>query len=332
MNEKLSIVVPIYNSEKYLEKCVLSILNQLYKNIEVILVNDGSKDDSEKICYKLKNLDSRIKVISTENMGVSHARNIGIENATGKYLAFVDSDDIIEENIYVEMISLLKGKDMPIVGYKYVDENNKVLNEKIAYNYEGIFNKSDFFIFCENFIMNSPVNKIFYLNIIKQYDLKFNEKISLGEDLIFILEYIKYIDFFYIKNITPYRYLISNTNSLSQKYRADFLDIQIEIIESMYNVFIENNIDFKKYEKRFNTKCLELLMQVMNNTMSVQNTMTLKEKFNYNNKIIKNKLFKNILKKADLKQINIFTKIGFKINSYRFIYYTNRFIRIIRRR
>ena len=332
MNEKLSIVVPIYNSEKYLEKCVLSILNQLYKNIEVILVNDGSEDSSENICNKLKNIDSRIKVISIENKGVSHARNIGIKNATGKYLAFVDSDDTIEKNIYVDMISALKGKDMPIVGYKYVDENNKVLNEKMAYDYEGVFDKSDFFIFCENFIMNSPVNKIFYLDIIKQHNLKFNEELSLGEDLIFILEYIKYIDFFYIKNITPYRYLISNTNSLSQKYRTDFLDIQIKIIESMYNVFIENNIDFKKYEKRFNTKCLELLMQAMNNTMNVQNTMMLKDKFSYNNKIIRNKQFKNIFKVADLTQINIFTKLGFIINSYEFIYYSNKLIRKIRRR
>ena len=330
MDGKLSIVVPVYNAERYLEDCILSILNQSYKNIEIILINDGSTDNSENICSGLVKKYKNVKLISTENKGVSHARNIGMKNATGKYLAFVDSDDKVEKNIYVNMIKDMKINSMPIIGYKYVDEDNKILGEKKPYDFDGIFKKQDFFIFCENFIMNSPVNKIFYLDIIKSHGLKFDEKLSLGEDLIFILSYIKYIDLFTIINETPYRYLTSNIDSLSQKYRPDLLNIQIKIIESTYKTFIDNNIDFYKYKKRFYTRSLELILQAINNTMNQNNPMTLKDKFKYNNKVIKSQGFKDLLYFSDLSQLNIFTIIGFKIGSYRFVYYTNKLINKIR--
>ena len=178
--------------------------------------------------------------------------------------------------------------------------------------------------------MNSPVNKIFYLDIIKSHGLKFDEKLSLGEDLIFILSYIKYIDLFTIINETPYRYLTSNIDSLSQKYRPDLLNIQIKIIESTYKTFIDNNIDFYKYKKRFYTRSLELILQAINNTMNQNNPMTLKDKFKYNNKVIKSQGFNDLLYFSDLSQLNIFTIIGFKIGSYRFVYYTNKLINKIR--
>ena len=93
MDKKISIVVPVYNGEKYISKCLDSLINQLYKNIEIIIINDGSSDNTEKICNKYKEIDSRIKLISVDNGGVSRARNIGIENATGQFLMFCDSDD-----------------------------------------------------------------------------------------------------------------------------------------------------------------------------------------------------------------------------------------------
>ena len=99
MNEKISVIVPVYNVEKYLEKCVKSILNQTYSNFEILLINDGSTDNSDIICDKIKNLDDRIKVFHRENSGVSATRNFGLENSTGNLITFIDSDDFIKEDM-----------------------------------------------------------------------------------------------------------------------------------------------------------------------------------------------------------------------------------------
>ena len=99
----ISIVVPIYNVEKYLEKCINSIIIQTYKNIEIILVNDGSTDSSGKICDIYLKIDKRIKVVHKKNGGLSDARNVGIENAKGKYIAFIDSDDFLDSD-FIEIL------------------------------------------------------------------------------------------------------------------------------------------------------------------------------------------------------------------------------------
>lgn len=332
MEKKLSVIVPIYNSENYLKKCIQSILEQGYKDIEVILINDGSTDSSEKICYEFENKDPRVRLINKKNEGVSSTRNVGIEKAKGKYIAFVDSDDAIEDNMYVEMLRDIEENCMPIIGYKYIDENDKILDEKFPYDQEGIFNKNNFYIFFEKYALNSPVNKIFNLDIIKKNNIRFEEDLSLGEDLIFVLEYIKYIDKFKVINKTYYRYLVSNNTSLSKKYRPDLLKIQTRIIEKLYEALEQDQNVFECYKNDFYTRSLDFIMQVINNTMSEQNNISLKEKFNYNDKIIKSDRFKELVNLCNLSQINVFTKIGFKIGSYKFIYYSNKFIDLIKRR
>ena len=332
MKEKLSVIIPVYNTEKYLEKCINSILNQTYKNLEVILINDGSTDSSGIICEKMKGKDKRIILIHSENRGVSVARNIGISRATGKYISFVDSDDYISSDMYTDMIKNINDVSMPICGYNYMDDIGNKIGEKNAYITECEILKKDFFLLCENFILNSPVNKIFHADIIKKYNIKFDNSLSLGEDLIFVLDYIKYIDKFIIINKHFYQYLVTNSYSLSQKYRSDFLDIQKRIIEETYNKFKEYNIDFEPYKERFYTRSLDLIMQAMNNTMSKDNDLSIREKFKYNNKIIKSKQFEQLTYGANLSMINSFTRFGFKMNSYEFIYYSNKILNIIKRR
>ena len=126
MNLKLvSIIIPIYNSEKYLKKCIDSILEQKYNNLEIILINDGSTDNSGKICDSLAIEDKRIKVIHKLNEGVSIARNKGLEMAKGEYIFFIDSDDYIDENIIKDMISYSRDYDIVKVSYKFI-ENGKI--------------------------------------------------------------------------------------------------------------------------------------------------------------------------------------------------------------
>ena len=132
MKEKISIIVPIYNVELYLERCVESIINQTYKNLEIILVDDGSPDNCFAICDKYEKLDSRVKVIHKENGGLSDARNAGLDIAEGEFIVFVDSDDWLEQNALELLYEHVKGfnSDITMFKFKYFDESTYNSNEK----------------------------------------------------------------------------------------------------------------------------------------------------------------------------------------------------------
>ena len=118
----ITIVVPVYNVEKYISDCLDSLISQTYKNIEIILVNDGSKDDSLIICQNYAAIDDRVKVLDVPNGGVSNARNCGIESATGEYIQFVDSDDVITENMTERLVDTMHiyEADMVVCGMRYM--------------------------------------------------------------------------------------------------------------------------------------------------------------------------------------------------------------------
>lgn len=126
MNAKISVIVPVYNVEQYLSRCVNSIINQSFRNLEIILVDDGSSDRCGEICDTYAALDPRIRVIHKKNGGLSDARNYGIDVATGEYLAFVDSDDYIAEDMYEKMLNrlLIDDSDMVVCNYYRFDEGN----------------------------------------------------------------------------------------------------------------------------------------------------------------------------------------------------------------
>lgn len=113
--DKISVIVPVYNVEDYLEECINSILGQTYKNLEIILVDDGSTDNSSKICDIYEKKDKRIKVIHKENGGLSSARNEGLKYRTGEYISFVDSDDFIDKTMYEKLYSAIKKYDADVV-------------------------------------------------------------------------------------------------------------------------------------------------------------------------------------------------------------------------
>ena len=165
MESKISIIVPVYNQEKYLEDTILSMLNQSYKNIEMILINDGSTDTSKEICEKYARKDERIIVINKENGGVAEARNLGLKKATGKYVMFVDASDCLEKNackVMYEAIERTKA-DYVTANYQLTDENGKKY-EKPAFDIDKYqeFELNKYDIQKSFFVMNSGVwNKIF---------------------------------------------------------------------------------------------------------------------------------------------------------------------------
>lgn len=128
---KISVIIPVYNTEQYLDKCIESVVNQTYKNLEIILVDDGSTDKSGIICDKWKEKDERIIVIHKENGGVASARNIGLTYVTGDYIAWVDSDDWLENNVYEIVIKEMLNDNCDISVIKYTQENSTVNNSEI---------------------------------------------------------------------------------------------------------------------------------------------------------------------------------------------------------
>ncbi|MGN0251603.1 MAG: glycosyltransferase family 2 protein [Oliverpabstia sp.] len=132
MNEIVSVIIPVYNGKRFLKECIDTVLEQTYQNLEIILIDDGSTDDSPGICdtYALK--DNRIKVIHQRNQGVAVARNTGLENATGEYIVFIDSDDFINKRMIEKLYIVLKetNADMSICNFKYVSENGNEIDIK----------------------------------------------------------------------------------------------------------------------------------------------------------------------------------------------------------
>lgn len=134
MDSLISVIVPVYNVEKYLEKCIDSIVNQTFDHLEIILVNDGSTDHSLEICEKYKVQDKRIKVIDKKNGGLSDARNVGTQVAMGKFITFVDSDDFIDSDMITYLYHLITqaDADISICQHKEIDEKSGMINKYLS--------------------------------------------------------------------------------------------------------------------------------------------------------------------------------------------------------
>ena len=187
--DKVSIIVPIYNTEKYIKECLESIIKQTYRNIEIIIINDGSTDNSEDIIEQYKDKDSRINIIKQKNLGVSYSRNIGINAATGDYIMFVDSDDIIIENYIEQMMDILKKDKLDIIksSYKKFNNNTSIYTNVSFFkeNYK-IINKNEInklFIKTTNF--NSSCMQIINKKIIDNNNVRFDINIGFAEDFLF---------------------------------------------------------------------------------------------------------------------------------------------------
>lgn len=194
-NDMVSVVVPVYNVEKYINQCVESIINQTYRNIEIILVDDGSTDTSGIICDEWKQIDNRVRVIHKANGGLSSARNVGIDVAKGEYIGFVDSDDYIATNMYELLIGLMKQYDVDVARCSSVDIYNEkaVNNPQLPYR-EYKLTSDDFYIECvaeRNGNCVGVCNKLYKKDIFAK--AKFKEGIYV-EDYYFLPELISTIN------------------------------------------------------------------------------------------------------------------------------------------
>lgn len=239
--ELVSVVIPAYNAEKNIERAVMSLEQQTYKNIEIIIINDGSKDETDNICLRLAERDSRIQYYPIENGGVSNARNTGILHSNGKYIAFLDSDDQMEPTMIEKMVSLMDDEAVDLVccGYKIISENEEVLFEQVPLKMKKT--KKEAYMAVENLqscqCMNSLWNKLFKSSVIKENKIKMDESISMGEDLLFVLNYLRYMTgAIVVIPDTDYRYALS-PNGLQANF-DNGLNLRIEQLNEIKQLYL----------------------------------------------------------------------------------------------
>lgn len=237
----ISVIVPVYNVEKYLHKCINSILNQTYKNLEIILIDDGSTDNSGKICDEYALKDNRIKVIHKENGGLSSARNAGLDICSGDYIGFVDSDDYIAEDMYEYLYVNLIKNNADVAMCNYWIENN--LNTEIADSSLEKFilnNKSNILKFHLEHGMFFPVwNKIFKKEIIK--NIKFPIGLN-AEDVFILIDWINNCNKIVFGNDCKYFYLKRETSLYNRPANKNLFDEVIAFKKIMS--YINNNLEF----------------------------------------------------------------------------------------
>lgn len=219
MSPLVSIIVPVYNAQSSIKKCIESILSQTEKNFEIILVDDGSKDDSLKICMDFCNQNERIKVIHQENGGVSTARNAGIDVVVGEWITFIDNDDYVGSSYLQDLIAAQKQNDadLAVAGYTIVNEKSgKIENRKTVNNCMEIRQFVEHINEWEGFF-NGPFAKLFRSSIVHRYGIRFPENVHIGEDKIFCSEYLNYCNRLSFTASVEYFYVVGNVGTLSSK-------------------------------------------------------------------------------------------------------------------
>ncbi|MEG0297884.1 MAG: CDP-glycerol glycerophosphotransferase family protein [Clostridium sp.] len=242
---KLSVIIPVYNAERYVENSILSVLNQKNKDIQIIIVNDGSTDDSFLICDKLRKKHKNIELYSQENKGVGSARNTGIKYAAGKYITFLDADDCIPRGVFNKVNKIISSSDADLfVGN--IECFNDVRTWHLPYM-NKIFNSSKESGSIKDLdqlhLTPSVCNKWFKSSVINENNIRFNEDINIGEDLLFVEEYYLKSHLIIMRQFDVYRYRLINTNSLIKKSDARFFENLLVLQKLIINLYKDNNED-----------------------------------------------------------------------------------------
>ncbi len=297
--KKISVIIPIYNSSKYLKICLNSIINQTYKNLEIILIDDGSNDNSLEICKEFEKEDHRIKLIHQSNKGVSNVRNLGLSISTGDYLSFIDSDDYLEKECYEVCMESIKTNNCEICSFAilFEDKNGKQIYSSEGIKVSGILKNSKE---CLEETKNEPIkwrccNKIIKRELIQSENIKFSTSTEQGEDGLFILNLLNsnnnikmsYID----KALYHYvQHLSSSSHQISKYKKVNWIDTLEEYI--------------KIYEKN-GVYCDDLKIQYMKNLMELKKS---------SKEFRKRKMLYNLYKKnIILRKLNFKNKIKFLI-------------------
>ena len=306
-NIKISIIVPIYNAEKYIRRCIESILKQTYPNIELILINDGSNDKSLEICEEYKKNDERIVLVNKNNEGVSVARNTGIEKATGELISFVDADDYLERSFLQELLNIMNKYNVKYVtcGYNRVYDNYV---EQINNNLSEILMTSDEYL---NKILNVQTGYGFaHMKLINKSvigDIRFDKTLKVGEDALFNVMLCQKLDKVVIFNKPLYNYYF-NPNSVVRKFDENYYQKYLKSMEKMTS-YINNKYinDYEINQNLQNYIAYHILLICVNYCYHPENKENNRKKLK---EVCKKEIFKKAIQESSYNDMSITRKIS----------------------
>lgn len=334
---KVSIVVPIYNVEEYLDRSIKSLISQSLQDIEIILVNDGSKDNSLAICKKYEQRDKRVKVIDKPNGGVSSARNEGIKIATGDYIGFIDPDDWIENNMYEQLYTQIRETRCEVAMCNFVIDDNRSIKEIYIPTDEHVLNRQDIREWLipnmvgpedlnsnESTIMGSACRILVKREIIMNQRILFPLNISLMEDLVWCIEVLANSNKIVIDRGLYYHYM-KNDNSAITRYRENMNSIQMTVLNKLENLLLKYDVN-SHCEKRMKLRYINMIISNIMNEMHKDSPKTEVEKFKSIKQLCANTYIKDILKEINTRQYTIRKRITLwalrnERTSYLYIYY-----------
>ena len=315
----VSVIVPVYNVENVLHYCIESILDQTFRDFELILINDGSTDRSGVVCDRYAETDDRIRVIHKKNGGVSSARNAGIDAAEGEYICFVDSDDRLCEAFLSEMVNAMESElaDIVVCGYS-VTKFGKLVEERLFHEggIEKVLRKNIYDLVCRT-LYSAPWCKLFRSRIISNNKLRFPEDMSLGEDMLFNFMYTDCMDEICVLNKALYIYNTDNDNSLLRGYRRDLL----EDVEKINRFCIHYLRKWKVGESvidQIKIDCYYRYENVLYSTFSEENNDSFVKKIKFNNKVIRSSGFQTVYAGTPVKKTH---KAAYSIKNYLPVYF-----------
>jgi glycosyltransferase involved in cell wall biosynthesis len=301
MSIKVSVVIPVYNAEKFIAECIQSLLIQTLKECEFIFVNDGSLDRSGEIIEEYQKSDGRILLFNQENQGVSTARNNGLDVAVGQYIGFVDADDFIEKDMYEKLYNTALENDADIVISNYESE---LEGQKFITKYPftvGVVLKKDYIkqkvlpYFIEKDDLNTACNKIYREKLIKNNNIKFPANVSLGEDGMFNIcsfshaTTIKYIDY------TGYHYREVKGSATRDILQKDYFKRALEVYNSKWPELYLDELDKNKLEKKKAIKLINSVMSYIHIYFTPSNDLTFRKRYRYVSNMLENENVQKVL-------------------------------------
>ena len=320
--------MPIYNAEKYLHESVESVLRQTFVDFELILVNDGSKDGSAKICNEYAFKDHRVKVIHKKNGGVSSARNRGIKESIGAYIMFIDSDDQVVADFFEKSYKAAvdNNADLSVFGIvmETYKDNQKIQEEKyILSGSQNIYTPQ--MLLCDwdkkfpAICMCAPFAKLYALRIIQDNNIYFDESMSRAEDTYFNLQFLWFARSIYFSNDCCYRYLRINENSLYGKFHKDIYEIHNKVFSKLRELINRYNADNDTIETSYFSNLINGLYE----HFWSNNQTTYEEKKEYLKKVASDKNVKQYKVRQFEGKKKIFLFL-LKIRAYRLILFVSR--------
>ncbi len=317
---KISIIIPVYNAESYLNQCLDTVINQSLDDIEIILINDGSTDNSLDICYKYSKKDSRVKVIDKKNEGPSVARNLGITSASGKYICFIDADDWIELDMCKKLYNDIEFNNADFIMCNFIKQtegqeelidsgiNSKILCGKdITYSLIipliekkgiGIHKLATF---------RGPWGKLYKRETILQNKISFKKDLIIGEDFMFNCEYLIEAKKVVINKEYFYNYRINNS-SITIKYKENCLN-KYKLLVNYLEKFLEKNKILSESIEELDKLKIKFSMLSINNECRNDNKKTFIEKIKSIKDLCYDDFVSNALNKYDKKKIDGYGKM-----------------------